>query len=438
MGVLYSATQNMKEECDFESVLYALQSEESNAKWNVISVIEQLRDIGLFSNAPTPYHELIKSGGCTIINFRGINPDIQDIIVFKLCKDLFELRKQNKLPPFFMVVEEAHNYCVTGDTKILTSKGNKKIKSLNSDNVITFNHNKHQIEEEKNLYKWPERITEVIKLKSVSGRSLKCTPDHSIYDGTKYVEAKNAKYFLIPQVNSYNQETKAIEARLMGAIFSDGWVSTNKQVGFSGKETDLKIIKNDLKTINIKSSNIHSFKNKKSSEITKSTGEKLSVSGSGASIQCSTCAFKRFTKLECLVGEKVTQKTKVPSWILKGSKKIKAEFLAGIMGGDGDVPKARNCNFYAIRMYFSKVEELTDNAKEYAKQIIQLFNDLNVQTKLTTRKGNIRKKDNKKTIKYLISINNKDENLINFFEAIGYRYNTKKELLVKRQPLAYS
>jgi len=111
MGVLYSATQNMKEDCDFESVLYALSAEESNAKWNVISVIEQLRDIGLFSNTPTPYHELIKSGSCTIINFRGVNPDIQDIIVFKLCKDLFELRKQNKLPPFFMVVEEAHNYC---------------------------------------------------------------------------------------------------------------------------------------------------------------------------------------------------------------------------------------------------------------------------------------------------------------------------------------
>ena len=61
--------------------------------------------------APTPYHELIKSGTCTIINFRGVNPDIQDIIVYKLTKDLFELRKQNKIPPFFMVIEEAHNYC---------------------------------------------------------------------------------------------------------------------------------------------------------------------------------------------------------------------------------------------------------------------------------------------------------------------------------------
>lgn len=110
LGVLYSATQNLKE-CDFESVLYNLNLEESNAKWNIMGVIEQLRDTGYFSQAPTPHHELIKSGEASILNFRGISPEIQDIIVYKLAKDLFELRKKNKIPPFFLVVEEAHNYC---------------------------------------------------------------------------------------------------------------------------------------------------------------------------------------------------------------------------------------------------------------------------------------------------------------------------------------
>lgn len=110
LGLLYGATQDMSA-CDFDSVIYSLQQEESNAKWNVIKVIEQLNNIGLFSSAPTPYHELVKSGSCSIVNFKGIDPDIQDIIVYKLTKDLFELRKQNKIPPFFLVIEEAHNYC---------------------------------------------------------------------------------------------------------------------------------------------------------------------------------------------------------------------------------------------------------------------------------------------------------------------------------------
>lgn len=111
LGIIYGATQQMKHECDFDSVLYQLQEEESNLKWNLISIIEQLRDDGLFSPAPTPLHELVRPGACSIINFRGISPEMQDIIVYKLTKDLFDLRKKNKLPPFFLVVEEAHNYC---------------------------------------------------------------------------------------------------------------------------------------------------------------------------------------------------------------------------------------------------------------------------------------------------------------------------------------
>jgi len=110
LGVLYSATQHLTT-CDFESVMFALQAEESNAKWNILSALEQLRDKNIFSSAPTPYHELIKSGTCSVINLKGIDPDLQDIIVYKLAKDLFELRKQEKLPPFFLVIEEAHNYC---------------------------------------------------------------------------------------------------------------------------------------------------------------------------------------------------------------------------------------------------------------------------------------------------------------------------------------
>ena len=85
LGVLYSATQNLKE-CDFESVLYNLNLEESNAKWNLMGVIEQLRDTGYFSAAPTPYHELVKSGQASILNFRGINPEIQ--LVFVILQNL--------------------------------------------------------------------------------------------------------------------------------------------------------------------------------------------------------------------------------------------------------------------------------------------------------------------------------------------------------------
>jgi DNA helicase HerA-like ATPase len=110
LAILYSALKNIPEP-NFEELLFELEREESSAKWSLVSVIEYLKNLNIFSESPTPFNEIIKSGNCSIINMKGINPDIQDIIVYKLCKDLFALRKQNKVPPFFLVVEEAHNYC---------------------------------------------------------------------------------------------------------------------------------------------------------------------------------------------------------------------------------------------------------------------------------------------------------------------------------------
>jgi hypothetical protein len=41
---------------------------------------------------------------------KGIPPEIQDVIVYKLLKDLFSARKQEKIPPFFCILEEGHNF----------------------------------------------------------------------------------------------------------------------------------------------------------------------------------------------------------------------------------------------------------------------------------------------------------------------------------------
>ncbi|MFH1399910.1 MAG: ATP-binding protein [Nanoarchaeota archaeon] len=110
LGIIYSALKNMTE-VTFTSLLAELEREESNAKWHLINVIEYLGRLQLFSSMPTAFNELLVSGQVSIINLRGINPDIQQIIVYKLCKDLFEKRKLEEVPPFFLVIEEAHNFC---------------------------------------------------------------------------------------------------------------------------------------------------------------------------------------------------------------------------------------------------------------------------------------------------------------------------------------
>ncbi|MCM2325624.1 MAG: ATP-binding protein, partial [Candidatus Woesearchaeota archaeon] len=110
MGILYAAMKNI-EHVNFTTILLEMEKEENNSKWAIVNNLEYLNNLHIFSDSYTPYNELIQSGRCTIINLKGIPPDVQEIIVYKLLKDLFELRKQEKIPPFFTVIEEAHNYC---------------------------------------------------------------------------------------------------------------------------------------------------------------------------------------------------------------------------------------------------------------------------------------------------------------------------------------
>ena len=109
-GILYSALKNLKP-VTINGLLDALEHEENNAKWHLINAIEHLEQFDIFSPDYTQYNELIQPGKCSIINLKGMEPEVQEIIVYKLLKDLFEERKKSSIPPFFAVIEEAHNFC---------------------------------------------------------------------------------------------------------------------------------------------------------------------------------------------------------------------------------------------------------------------------------------------------------------------------------------
>lgn len=110
MAILYNAIKNMPK-LDLANLILELEYEESPSKYNLISVVNHVKNMNLFSVNYTPYNELIQPGRCSIINLKGLEPEGQEIFVYKLMKDLFEQRKLNKVPPFFCVVEEAHNFC---------------------------------------------------------------------------------------------------------------------------------------------------------------------------------------------------------------------------------------------------------------------------------------------------------------------------------------
>lgn len=111
MGTLYSSLNALSNsKIDLNELLMALEIQENNAKWTLINIIEYIQKLNLFSESPTSMNELVQSGKLSIINLKGVQPDIQEMIVYKLLNDLFMQRKKGNISPFFLVIEEAHNY----------------------------------------------------------------------------------------------------------------------------------------------------------------------------------------------------------------------------------------------------------------------------------------------------------------------------------------
>jgi hypothetical protein len=112
-GILYEAIQKLRAEMEtytLEDIIFAVSNDKSKAKWNVISMLEGINEAGILSPNPTPIEALVRKGRASIIDFKGVAPDMQSMIVSQICSAMFEARKLDRIPPGMLVVEEAHNY----------------------------------------------------------------------------------------------------------------------------------------------------------------------------------------------------------------------------------------------------------------------------------------------------------------------------------------
>lgn len=114
LGVLYQCINEIKAQKEFytvEDIIRGIAESKSTAKWRMIHFLERIRETGILSDSPTRIEELVKAGKATIIDMKGAEPKLQQLIVYRVCKEVFEGRKMGKIPPFLLVIEEAHNFC---------------------------------------------------------------------------------------------------------------------------------------------------------------------------------------------------------------------------------------------------------------------------------------------------------------------------------------
>lgn len=113
MGILHAAIRDLKdrgEDYELVDVLDAVRESASNAKWNLVSALESLVTLGVFSGKGTSVESLVQPKKVSILNLKGVSPDVQQLVVTITARRLFEARKLGRVPPFMLVVEEAHNF----------------------------------------------------------------------------------------------------------------------------------------------------------------------------------------------------------------------------------------------------------------------------------------------------------------------------------------
>lgn len=111
-GILFEAIKTVKSYGKFslEDIIKVVADNESKSKWNLITSLDMLKESKIFEGGFIYPRDLVKKNLASIINLRGVPPDIQNIVVSRLAMDIFEARKRGKVPPLLFLLEEAHNF----------------------------------------------------------------------------------------------------------------------------------------------------------------------------------------------------------------------------------------------------------------------------------------------------------------------------------------
>ncbi|MBS3162646.1 hypothetical protein J4467_01870 [Candidatus Woesearchaeota archaeon] len=422
---------------------------------------------GLFSDEGTKVDVLINRGAVSVLDMSayatssggwGIKALVVGIIAKKVFIERMLSRKLDEIESirtgysYFKIKEEVNkdqkplvwfvlDECLPRNTKIYTNKGIISLKKViqeykkgNELKAFSYNQKTKEFTFEKITKFYEKGTKELIKIKTETGKEITCTPEHKILTSQGFKEANLSNEIGTPLEYNYSKQTKLITARLLGSIFSDGYLATSgKIVGFSGKgnDRDLTKIKEDLKELGFSSSQIYTRQTK--SKIIDINGKEAIVNGISQEVTSSTNCHKYFSKLGAPIGKKILTNLSIPKWLLKSSKEEKAEFLAALLGGDGSKISVNiNCkrDFNAIRLSFNYLRVNQNQANQYAQEIIHLFKSFNIKAKKSQRPGNIRK-DGNVSKKIVITIDKETNNMINFLENIGYRYCEKKEKAAK-------
>lgn len=343
--------------------------------------------------------------------------------------DYFELEPQKiNLNTFKVMTKETNREIVaTEDHEFYTPNGMAAIRKLKPNDIVAVLPHRQSVEKLVNQKTILDKdcIIEVVN---------KYYPKYKFAD--KVTEELKNKGFIPLKTND---PRFLILTRILAFLFGDGNVRCikNKDISleFYGREEDLNEIKMDLDLLGFKHSTIR--KHKSFSIVKNYYDEERTISGEGKRfVTYSRALWFLMVALGAPIGDKIVNKLEIPKWIENADMIIKREFLASILGCEIDKPrldkrKYNKKSFYTPRFSMNKIEKNLDNGIEFMNKISDMLKEFDVDTLKLRLVPHTKRKDGYKTIKIMLDINNRFENILNLYGNVGFRYCKEKERLAR-------
>ena len=362
-------------------------------------------------------------------------------------------------------------HCLSGDSVIRLSTGEVKyIKDIYDKdfNITTVNPETLEISNTKYNQGFVKDTVEMKELTTISGRKIKCTPEHKflvvVGEEVVWKEAKDIlpysdkmliHHSILPvaetneneliiqaPVDTSNKywtrlsdlgyvgvaislEKKMILARLLGITDSDGHLRIrNKTTGsmrykiYVGELEDIVEIQNDVKTLGFKIPIYRRSQWTFDVELEPALGFLM--------YQIGTC-----------IGNKTKSLRVFPQWIKNACLSVKREFLSGYQGGDGSkvgvnwkMPQ-QQVRIRPIPMRTMNDEHIKSSHMGYLKEFQQVYKEFGIEATIQEYKT---KSDDKTDLKLYISTT--EANIEKFISTVGYRYCNHKRR-ESRLPIEY-
>jgi DNA-directed RNA polymerase beta subunit len=345
----------------------------------------------------------------------------------------------NTHPVYKITTISGREIIATEDHRFSTNEGWKTVKEMMDDRELRVGvfdtkriHNTVDIENECELILDEEMFR--LKMKELN---IEETVNRKITKTQKYINHLK-EIGMIPLYS--NNHKLGVLARIIGYLYADGSINIyiKKKYNYNefqcsfdfGRRIDADNMIEDLKMIGFNPVKItegtRTFKSSDSERYQTHHTFTLTFNG---------CLPAFIVGLGVSYGKKTeTPRNEIPRWVMN-NKYVSSQFISGFQGGDGCkirwdkvLDKRTGRKGYIIKMQETSQQinpTIKDSLKRFMEQCIMILNNLDIKV---TKQEPFEEDINSTRVKYSFRISSTPQNLLRYYETVGYSYCDTKNM----------